>query len=181
MARKKREAADTDAIVRLDVGGGGRRGHGDAVGELVDSHAPMPGAMKRVAEQRQPRAQSADQKEWRKKYVEYLEVLCKPEVAGDPVKAIMEVFGLDEVTARDRQIELHDKMTASTKGLSVTELMKRYDITPEARIMMLSRHMRSQDPRISIVAIKEANDMDNQLAAAGAASFEDWAALILGM
>lgn len=176
--RRKKDEADVE---NFTIGGTGRGRRVEGVGELVDAHAALPGAIKQVRNQRLA-PETNNTRELRRQYAHYLRELEDFSDDGaklDPVVAISKVFGISLAEAEARQHELHDKMTSASKGLSVQELMRRYDLGAEARIRMLARHARSPDARISIVAIKEANDLDESLKGGGGNSFEEWIAALL--
>ena len=183
--RRRRREADHEDVISLEVTGGGR-----ARATLLDPRAPMQGDIKQVGGSApHPSSEEVDKDDLRQKYRKFLaryrheiqRTLLDKEYTGDPlVHAIKDTFGLSYEVAERDQYRLHAQMSEASKGASIGELLRRHGIGAEARAALVAHHANSFDPKVSLVAIKIANDMDEASADGAADSYEDWVALVMG-
>lgn len=175
---RRRKDANTEDLISLETGGGHNQ-------KLLDPTAALPGAIKQVSNQKplEPDALERAKEDLRRKYRLFLQryrlELARSEtnfdLPGNPlVRALAETFGISIEQAWDRQHDLHAQMVEASKGVSISELMRRHGLSQEARVAILSHHANSLDPKVSLVAIKVANEMDDAGGASAADSFEAW-------
>lgn len=186
MGRRRRREADTQDTIGLEVSTGGGR----ARAQLLDPRAPMPqGDIKQVGGAA-PQGDEVDKDELRARYRKFLaqyrqEIhkasLGSVDYQGDPlVNAMAATWGLPYAQAEREQYRLHAHMSEASKGASIGELLRRHGIGAEARAALVAHHANSVDPKVSLVAVKIANEMDEASADGAADSYEDWVALVMG-
>lgn len=186
-AGRRRRSADHEDLISLETGGGSK----PARGKLLDARAPLPGDIKQVGGLLPgPSGEEAEKEQLRARYRTFLSryrievasaALRLDQYEGDPlVNAIAHTFGLPYAQAAREQYRLHARMSEASKGSSIGELLRRHGIGDEARAALVAHHANSADPKVSLVAIKIANDMDEASADGAADSYEDWVALVMG-
>lgn len=172
---RRRKEADTEDLISLESGGGGHHQR------LLDPTAALPGAIKHVSSQKplEPddleRAKEQLRRAYREFLAQYRIELARENADAPPmVRALATVFGISHEQAALQQYDLHAQMVEASKGISVSELMRRHGLSQEARVAILAHHTYSLDPKVSLVALKVANDMDDAGGASAADSFEAW-------
>lgn len=167
--------ADTDAVVVRT----GKKRKGKQ--ELLDPRSSLPGAIKTVGGNRPAhgeKAETENQAKVRRQYVAYLQALVRHN--GNQIPALAEAYGISEIEAERKQVDLHDRLVRSAKGLSQSELMRRYDLGPEVRTFLLRAHAFSPNPAVSLKAIDMLNDIDGaNKAGRSGETFESWLALLV--
>lgn len=178
MARLKKVHPAADFVDTLPMVGG-KRGRGTrAEGKLVDPTEALPGSMK-LAKSAEKDNANKSQAHLRDMYFQYIRLLPDPEIGCAPHKALARVFNLTEADAQLRQVELHDKLVGSIKGLKMSEVMKRANVNPEARVIILAHHaMQVNNPAQSLKALQELADYDDSKTTKGE-TWEDYLASLV--
>lgn len=182
MPERDRDDDSTAPLIITRSGSGGKGGHG----KLLDPHAAMPGAVKRVGGDNRDgddpiAADLGNKAELRRKYFEFVHRLADRNYAdpSDPVPALAATFGISNEQAMLRQSELHDALTNSTRSQVFGDTLRKTNTDVHARTARLSDFMYSPDPKISLVAIKILNDMDEGSTSAAEETIEDHIAALL--
>lgn len=184
-----RERRDDDGTMPLVItrsgGGGGKGGHG----KLLDAHAAMPGAIKRAGGDKPASEEGAvalpggsDKAALRRRYFEYVHHLANPadgDGIGDPVPALARAFGIKRAEAEERQIELHDALTSAARTMTFGDALRAKSVDVSARVARLADHAYHPDPKVSLVALKVLNDMDDGATSSAEETIEDHIAGIL--
>lgn len=174
MPRAKKAGLISDEEARLPISGKSKR----PSQKLIDPKALLPGPLVRVGGNvPSQQYQSADPKHLRERYNQYTRALV--ESNGNPVPALAIVFQISEHEALQRQVALHDELTASMQGMTTAQIFKANDLDKNARIMLLREKVFSGIPAVSLKALDMINDLDSTSSSSDD-SWENMVAMALG-
>ena len=140
---------------QIPHGGGGGAHHHQ---QLIDPHAPLPGAIKIVSDQRPPRRGRGVAESDRAKYALYLEELVR--TGGDVASALATALNIPLEEAHEKRAELHAEMLEKGMGRSVSKVLRESDLNAEGRIAVLRSLVYSGVPAAQLRAIDLLSEMD---------------------
>ena len=185
---RKSPQANTDVMLPEEIGDRpriviGHHREKTATQTYLDAIQPLPGptaksAPKYVKEQRKGKRKAAitERSEGRTKYDRYVRALVAS--GGEPIAALADAYGITEEEASENAVALHADLIKLGGGESLAEVLKRYDLSREARLAVLRGHLYSPNPAASLKAVDILNDLDVGSGRVGG-TFEDFVRLAL--
>lgn len=185
MSGQRDDDYDHDEATDPIVVHGGKPSHGT----LLDPRAAMPGAVKHVGGDKPPSEKGPNygtKAELSRKYFEFVHFIAHPPEEFKSrlpeeltVPALAQVFHIPYEEAELKQIELHDALTNATRSQTFGDTMRRTNTDVHARTARLGDFLYSPNPKISLVAIRMLNDMDEGSTSAAEETIEDHIASLL--
>ncbi len=167
-----------EAEERVSFGGEFTEAHHHR-GELLDPLQPLPGGIKMVRGQRRKRTPAGDRAAAIALYRDYLDTLTA--CNGRRAEALSRVLGISiEAATREEHI-LHARMMDSLpQNATLSEMLKVYDLSREARLVVLRQHVYSPLPAASLKALDMLNELDANTGADTTGSYESYVRALAG-
>lgn len=127
-----------------------KRGEGD----VVDQYESIPGSLKIVG----PQPTSLKEKKSRDhaEFLAYAQNLVT--FGGDPVKAIAQLYGMDEEEVSKNLLVLRDELHRKGEGYSFSTTLRKHDVEIENQVAVLRHWMYSKNPAAALGSIKLLQD-----------------------
>jgi hypothetical protein len=143
-----------------DGGGGESETYYDPLQPLVGPVADVtPGKKGRKRKPLTLTAQQESETKARKtRYDRFIDALVKNQ--GDEVVALASVYGVETSEIEARRSAYRADVSLGLSTSSISDLMEKHNIGKATRVGMLAKHVFSADDKVSLVALKMAQDID---------------------
>jgi hypothetical protein len=121
--------------------------------------------------------QAAETKRRRRNYDIYIRALIAS--GGDEITALAQTYGIEPKEVLANLDDYRADVAAGQSNLSVSDMLESSGIGKAARVGLLRRHAYDSDPKVSLVALKLAMDLDGDKHDRGT-SYETYLRMVLG-